>query len=69
MIDDEQLWVEWMDGSRKVPGYPWATYDDVAQWQIAKDSGMTWREMSRKFGRHYYDMVRPMLAVKEEQGR
>lgn len=68
MTEDEQLWREYVDGSRRVPGYD-VTYDEVAAWQQAKDSGLSWNEMQRRFGRRYGEMVRPMLAVKEEQGR
>jgi len=68
VTDDEALWLEYMSEARKVPGYD-VTYDEVASWQRAKDSGLTWNEMQRQFRRSYYEMVRPMLAVKEEQGR
>lgn len=68
MTEDEQAWLEYMDASRRVPGFE-VTYDEVAAWQQAKDSGLSWNEMRRRFRRSYGDMVRPMLAVKQEQGR
>ena len=70
MNDDEQAWLDFTQGadSRRVPGFE-VTYDEVARWQAAKDSGLSWNEMERRFGRRYGEMVRPMLAVREERGR
>lgn len=65
-MTEDEVW-SWYEKLKKpAPGTD-ATYDEVAQWRAAKDAGATWKQVQRRFGRNYYDMIRVLKAVQEEE--